>query len=328
MKLPFFLTLLTCGLAASFTQAQITFEGKEGPGKGKKIVFLAGDEEYRSEESLPMLAQLLAERHGFASTVLFSVNAAGEIDPNNQASITTPEALDDADLCVMLLRFRNWKDADLKHFDDYLLAGKPIIALRTSTHAFNITSPDSAYKHYAYNHKEAPWTGGFGKHVLGETWVAHHGAHKKEATRGIIPDSAKNNPLLHGVSDVFGDSDVYTAAPPADATILLLGQVLAGMNPTDAPVEGEKNQPLQPIAWTREYQNAAGKTNPIFTTTMGAATDLTNEGLRRLIVNAVYQFCQLEIPAKADVTPVGDYKPTMYGFNGFIKGLKPADVRR
>jgi hypothetical protein len=311
----------------------VVYEGQKGPGKGKHIVFLSGDEEYRSEEGLPMLAKILAVRHGFKCTVLFSLNAAGEIDPNAQHNIPGLEALKTADLVIMLWRFRELPDDQMKYFVDYYLSGKPIIALRTSTHAFNYgKDSQSIYKQYAYN--SSTWKGGFGKQVLGETWVAHHGAHKKEATRGIIEPSAKNNPILRGVENLFGDSDVYTANPPADADILVRGQVLVGMNPMDAPVEGkqkptdkyEKNNPLQPIVWTRSYKNEAGKTNKILTTTMGAATDLQNEGLRRLVVNAAYWAVGIEnkIPAKADVTYVGDFKPSFYGFNGGKKGIKPA----
>jgi hypothetical protein len=329
-----FLMAVVLALTVSAVQAGdwVVYEGKQGPGKGKHIVFLSGDEEYRSEEGLPMLAKILAQRHGFKCTVLFSLNAAGEIDPNAKASIPGIEALDSADLCVMLLRFREWPDAQMKHFVDYYLSGKPIIALRTSTHAFNYgKDSQSVYKNFSYNSGE--WKGGFGKQVLGETWVAHHGAHKKEATRGIIEPAAKDNPILKDVVDLFGDSDVYTATPPSDATILVRGQVLVGMNQTDAPVVGkqketdkyEKNNPLQPIVWTRNYKNEAGKTNKILTTTMGAATDLQNEGLRRLLVNGAYWATGLKVPSKANVDYVGEFKPTMYGFNGGKKGVKPAD---
>jgi hypothetical protein len=79
-----------------------------------------------------------------------------------------------------------------------------------------------------------------------------------------------------------------------------------------------------PIAWTREVPNEAGKTNKILCTTMGAATDLASEGLRRLVVNGVYWSLGLEVPAKADVSVVGTYEPLMYGFNGFRKGVTPA----
>jgi len=235
------------------------------------------------------------------------------------------EALDSADALVLSLRFREWPDAQMKHFVDAYLAGKPLIALRTSTHAFNYENhSESPYAIFSYNSKA--WPGGFGKQVLGETWVAHHGTHKKEATRGIIEPSAQDDPLLRGVTDIFGNSDVYTANPPPDAKILVRGQVLSGMNPTDAPVQGPKNEPMQPVVWTRLYKNEAGTINKILCTTMGAATDLQNEGLRRLIVNAVYWDAGLEVPARADVNYVGQYKPSMYGFGGYVKGIKPDDL--
>jgi hypothetical protein len=161
---------------------------------------------------------------------------------------------------------------------------------------------------------------------LGETWVSHHGEHKKEATRGVIEPGSKGDAILRGVSGIFCTTDVYTANPPRDAKVLVRGEVLAGMKPTDAPVAGAKNEPMQPIAWTRLYRNEAGKTNRIFCTTMGAATDLENEGLRRLVVNAVYWGAGLEAPAKAEVGLVGKYEPTMYGFDGFVRGVKPGDL--
>lgn len=304
----------------------VVYPGGPGPGQGKHIVLIGGDEEYRSEEALPQLGKILSTRLGFKCTVLFAVNpATGEIDPNNKSSVPGIEAVDSADLCILLLRFREWPDEQMKHFVDYYLAGKPFVALRTSTHAFNYdTKKDSIYRKYSYNSRE--WPGGFGKQVLGETWVAHHGAHKKEATRGIFEAGARENPIMRGVEEVFGDTDVYTAHPPADAQILLRGQVLVGMKPTDPPVEGKKNDPMQAVAWTREYKNEAGKTNRIFTTTMGSSTDLQDEGLRRMIVNASFWALGMEnkIPAKAPVDLVGEYHPTMYGFNGFTKGIKPS----
>jgi hypothetical protein len=82
---------------------------------------------------------------------------------------------------------------------------------------------------------------------------------------------------------------------------------------------------MQPVVWIRNYKNEAGKTNKTVTTTMGAATDLLDEELRRLLVNAAYWCVGLDVPAKADVRLVGEYKPTMYGFNGYKKGVKPSD---
>src|SRR6202040_1514765 len=183
-----------CGLwlfAARGAETAV-YEGKAGPGVGKHIVFLTGDEEYRSEEGLPMLAKILSQRHGFRCTVLFALDPDGTINPDNPSSLPGAEALDSADAIVMLLRFRAWPDEQMKHFVDAYLAGKPIIALRTSTHAFSYPNKsDSPYAKYSWNYGK-DWRGGFGKQVLGETWVAHHGAHKKEATHGIIEPTAKD----------------------------------------------------------------------------------------------------------------------------------------
>ncbi len=307
----------------------VAYQGKEGPGKGKHIVLLAGDEEYRSEEGLPMLAKILAVRHGFKCTVAFAINPAdGTIDPLTLTNMPGLAALDSADLCVMGLRFRELPDSQMKHFVDYLHAGKPIIALRTSTHAFrydhNKTSPYAEYDWHS-----TVWPGGFGQQVLGETWVDHHGRHGYESTRGVINEAFKDQPVLRGVQDIWVPTDVYSVIHlPADAKVLVWGQVVAGMKPTDPPVEGVKNHPMMPVAWMRDYTWENGKTSRVFTTTMGAVVDLENEGLRRLLVNAAYWAVGLEkkIPARAGVDYVGDYKPSWFGFGKFKHGLKPEDL--
>lgn len=323
LGLSLFATLMSA--SADSGNGWVSYHGGKGPGKGKHVVLLAGDEEYRSEEGLPMLAKILSQRHGFECTVLFSVADDGTIDPNKGDSLGKPEALDSADAIVTLLRFRKWPDEAMKHFDDAMKRGVPVVGLRTSTHAFQL--PDSSgFKQY----------NSFGKKVLGEQWVNHWGNHKSEATRAVIEPSATTDPILKGVKDVFVDSDVYEAYPPADATILLRGQVIKGMKPTDPPAAYEKqrasdkqkqdiNSPMMPIAWHRELKNAEGKPQKILCTTMGAATDLVNEDLRRLVVNGVYWGAGIAVPAKAEVDIVGEFKPNNYEFNGFKKGLKAAD---
>ena len=307
----------------------VHYEGASGPGHGKRIVFLSGDEEYRSEEGLPMLAKILAKRHGFDCTVLFSINAAGNIDPDCQTNEPGLEALDNADLCVMLLRFREWPDAQMKHFVDYLNSGKPIIALRTSTHAFAYQrNKQSPYAKFDWN--SSTWLGGFGRQVLGDTWISHHGDHGHESTRGVIDPSLASHPVLRGVSDLWWQTDVYTVEHlPADAQVLVRGEVLSGMNPNDPPVTGPKNDPMMPLIWVREYKGETGNTTKILATTAGAAVDLQNEDLRRVIVNGAYWSLGLEadLPAKADVDYVGDYKPTYFGFGKGKKGVKPADLK-
>ena len=319
--------LLALGRIQSHAAESVVYEGGTGPGSGKHLVFLTGDEEYRSEESLVQLARILSVRHGFKCTVLFSLDAKdGTINPNAASSLSGPEALDHADAIVMMLRFRHWPDATMKHFVDAYLAGKPIIGLRTSTHAFSYGNPtNSAYSRYSHNSKT--WPGGFGRQVLGETWVSHLGENHKEATRGIPEPAAATDPLLRGVGQIFADTGEYHVNPQPDSKILLRGQVLAGTTPDAPPEATGKNNPLRPLVWTRVHRNEAGRTNNVFCTTMGSSTDLRDESLRRLLVNSVYWGLNLEVPAKADVRLVGDYKPTAYNFNGFKKGVKPEDLQ-
>lgn len=308
----------------------LNFSGGEGPGKGKHVVLLAGDEEYRSEEVMPVFAKMLAEKHGFETTVLFSADADGTINPTATGSLMGPEALDKADAIVMLLRFRNWNDDTMNKFKAAVNRGVPVIALRTSTHVFNFKK-DSPWAEWSWNHS----TGGFGRKVLGETWISHWGVHKKEATRTLVEPGSEKHPLLNGVGELFGDTDVYEAAPPEDAKILLRGLVLKGMNPTDESADYEKktkagttqkvNDPAMPVAWAREVKNEAGTTNKVLTTTMGAATEIVDEDLRRLVVNGVYWGLGMEVPAKAEVPISAEFKPSKYGFKGFQTGMKAAD---
>ncbi|MCX7424390.1 MAG: hypothetical protein NTW96_01935 [Planctomycetia bacterium] len=317
--------LVGSGLAAE--DPWVVFEGKEGPGLGKHVVLVSGDEEYRSEEAMPQLAKILAVRHGFKCTVLFAINPAdGTIDPLNLSNIPGLEALGTADLMIIDTRFRNLPDEQMRYIAEYVDAGKPIIALRTATHAFNI--PDGR-KYAKYSFQSQAWDGGFGRQILGETWINHHGNHGKESTRGVIAEGVKQSPLVRGCEDIWGETDVYTVRLPlpGDCRPVVLGAVLEGMKPGDKPVAGPKNDPMMPIAWTNTYRGDGGKTGRAFTTTMGAAVDLKSEGLRRLLVNAAYWCLGMEdkIPARANVDLVGEYDPSYFGFGQFKKNVKPSD---
>jgi len=305
----------------------VQYEGKEGPGSGKHIVFVTGDEEYRSEEGMPMLAKILAVHHGFKCTVLFAINPEdGMIDPNNSSNVVGLEMLQDADMMVLFTRFREFPDDKMKYFVDFVNSGKPILGLRTSTHAFEYKkNPNSKYAKYTWNSKE--WPGGFGQQVLGDTWISHHGNHGSESTRGIINSNFANHSILRGVDNIWGPTDVYGIIHlPADTKVLVHGQVLQGMKPTDKPVEGKKNSPMMPLVWIRNYTGETGHSSRIIGTTIGSAPDLLSEGLRRLLINACYWGLGIEsqIPAKSNAEIVGEFKPTFFGFNGYKRGVKPS----
>lgn len=321
------LVLLALSLPAFAQNPWAVYKGGEGPGKGKKIVLVSGDEEYRSEEQLPQLAKILAKHHGFDCTALFAVDKDGFINPG-VSNIPGLEALKDADLLVIFTRFRNLPDEQMKHLADYFESGKPIVGLRTATHAFSgLKNKD--YSKYNWNNNDPLYKGGFGRQILGETWVAHHGAHGSQAARGIIAKGAESHPILKGIKDgdIFGPSDVYTAKPPADANILVLGQVVAGMKFKDPPLEGKKNDPMMPVAWTRTHK-VNGKEGRVFTTTVANGQDFSYEGTRRMTVNGVLWAVGLEdrIPERTNVELVGTYEPLPFRAGGHKKGVRPADL--
>jgi len=316
-------------LPAPGSENWLVLDGFDGLGNGKHIVLVSGDEEYRSEEALPQLAKILAKHHGFKCTVLFAIDPKdGTIKPDQVNNIPGLEALKSADLMIIFTRFRDLPDDQMKYIADYLDSGKPVIGLRTATHAFNVQA-GKTYSKYSFQSKE--WDGGFGHQVLGQTWTKHQGVIGKQSTRGILVKEQENHPILRGIKDgdIWAFTDVYfaTLPLPGDSKPLVLGQVLQGMQPTDKPLAGAKNDPMMPVAWVKTFTGASGKPARVFTTTMGASQDLLSEGMRRLLVNAAYWTVGLEdkITDKANVSIVGEYKPHPFAIGGFEIGHKPGD---
>ncbi|MCP4453365.1 MAG: ThuA domain-containing protein [Planctomycetes bacterium] len=304
----------------------VVYEGSDGPGMGKHVVLVSGDEEYRSEEGLPQLGKILTKYHGFKCTVLFAINPEdGTIDPDNTQNIPGLQALRTADLMIIATRFRDLPDAQMKYVAEFIDAGKPVIGMRAAVVAFRLSS--KTYERFSST--GGIWKGGFGQHILGQTWKSHHGAHGRESTRGVIVPSAKDHPIVRACDDIWGPTDVYSVAMPfsKENQVLAWGQVMEGMSPDDDPVEGTKNDPMMPMAWTRTYGGVQGQVGRVFMTTMGAATDLESEGLRRMLVNAAYWCLGLEgqIPARAQVDLVGEFHPLLFGFKKFKRDVRPSD---
>ena len=72
--LPLVLALSGMNLVPAAENPWVVYDGYGGPGKGKHIVLISGDDEYRSEEALPQLGKILARHHGFKCTVLFAID--------------------------------------------------------------------------------------------------------------------------------------------------------------------------------------------------------------------------------------------------------------
>jgi hypothetical protein len=358
----------------------VVYHGKSGPGKGKQIVLVSGDEEYRSEESLSQLGKILATEHGFNCTVLFPIDPrTGLINPNSHSNIPGLEALKKADLMIIFVRFRNLRDEQMQRIDDYLKSGKPVLTMRTATHAFRMAPERTAWLQYDYRYNgpsnwvhfdtiysgdKKEWTRGFGGIVAGDTWFYHYGYHNNQSTRGLISPEARSLPITRGLKDgdIWGPTDVYAVRMPLppDTVPIVIGQTLNrknprddkdmffGMRPTDDPATSatnnptadrgadsyNPNDPMLPVAWIKSYKIPGGKKGKVFSTTMGAATDMMSEGTRRMLVNAVYWCVGLEkkIPKEGTrVDLVQPYNPTPFLFQSDAywnkKALKPSDFK-
>ncbi len=306
--------------ACNAVAAPLVFEGTAGPGKGKHIVFLAGDHEYRSEESLPALARILAKHHGFKCTVLFNIDPeTGEIVAGN-SNMPGMEALDTADLAVVFLRFQNFPKEQMQHLDEYLKRGGPVIGMRTATHAFRMKDSDPFAK-YSYDHKGTDYELGFGHQVLGQTWVGHYGKNHVQSTGITIIDGKQSHPILRGVKDIWVQAGGYVGKP-IDGDILTMAQPLNGMTP-DSPADETK--PPMPSEWTRTYKSAAGQTGRVFTTLYGTPEDLLNDGYRRMLVNACFWATGMEQSIKPDANTafVGPFDPNTFGGGSQARGIKP-----
>ena len=307
----------------------LTYKGGDGPGKGKHIVLISADQEYRSEQSMPMMAAILAEHHGFHCTVLFGVNDQGLVDPTmpvylkkgeeasfKSHSIPGLEHLEKADLVIFFLRLLTLPQDQQQLIVKYLDSGKPIIGLRTANHGFRRALP------YKIDGKQV----NFGD-LLGGSFMGHHGNWHRDSTRGDLVEAQKNHPILTGVKDIWGPSDVYRTYKegtglPEGCTALVYGQPLIGREQGGAT--NPKKEPL-PVAWFKSWKTSSGKSARVFQSTMGSAKDLENPGLRRLVINAAYWGMGMEehVTPERSVDFAGDYKPLASGFNYQQLGVVP-----
>ena len=334
-----FLYGLLCGWVMSFCPGAFAAEDKpwleylgvEGPGKGRRIVLIAADQEYRSEQSMPMMAKVLSTHHGFDCTVLFGVNEKGEVDPTlpvypekgkvfQEHHIPGLEQLAKADYVIFFPRLLTLPMSEREQIVKYVDSGKPFMSIRTGNHGFHAPLP------YTLRGKRVRW----GEDILGGSFMEHHGRWHADSTRGTLVEEQKGHPILRGVRDIWGNSDVYRTYPvggrlPADCTALVWGQPLMGRKYDDAP--NRELEPL-PVAWFKRWETSGGRQARVFHCTMGSGDDLKSEGLRRMLVNAVYWGLEMEgaIDGVRSVDVVGRYQPLESGFNYGELGVVPKPV--
>lgn len=217
------------------------------------VVLISGEYEYSSMITLPALADYLEREHGFRTT--FLKRSGGE-------NIPGLEALEQADLAILCIRRMTLPEEQLNRFKAFVAAGKPVIGIRTTSHAFE-------------NWKE--WD----PEVLGGNYHGHYKNHLV-ATAQVV-DRASRHPILRGVAESFETGgSLYQTAPLAEGTALLLTGTVE--QPGAAP---------EPVAWTHRKGRAR-----VFYTSLGDARDFLKQPFIQLMVNAVHWGLDRPVPEK------------------------------
>jgi len=276
------------------------------------IVFVIGDEEYRSEESMPMMAELLKKHIPCKISLCYSVDSLGFIDPNNVYHIEGLEALKTADAMVMFTRFRALPNDQMKLIKDFSFSGKPMVGFRTSTHAFMYKDDKTK------SHMNDEWP----TRVFGQQWITHHGHFDDGANPltqvRIMP--SKTHKILSGFEGFKAYSWLYhvdggnwnlygDSKPFLEGTSLKSGHEM----------KGRLDQfPLSnPVAWTKTFHDSR-----VFFTTLGHPYDFKNENMRRLALQGILWALGKEnmIPNEGlNVDYVTPYNPNNSGFGTKFK---------
>lgn len=252
------------------------------PSKGN-LVFVAGTHHYHPEKSMPPLAKEL-ERLGFHTTVILTPDDPEE--NHNGVGVRGLEALDQADAVIFFLRFLTLDDEQFGHVERYVRSGKPVIGMRTSTHAFR----------YPDDHPRAAWNYNFGRTVLGTQWLTH----MKSETECRRLEQARQHPILTGV-----DEQPFLSPGQLYITDLEPGCVPLVVGTGDIPQERVYSDRFGTrlvaktetdiLAWT--WQNHYGAR--VFGTTLGHPRDFAVPQIMRIVVNGIHWAAGVEVPDAA-----------------------------
>jgi uncharacterized protein len=293
-----------------------------GQAKKPHIVFVTGDEEYRSEESMPMLADILQREIGAKVTVLYALDSLGNINPNVNNNIPGLEILEKADMMVLFLRWRELPQDQAKYITSFAESGKPMAGFRTSTHTFKYIKD----KTQEILNDEWPYK------VFGQKWIVHHG-HFDDGLKplsDIYRMEGKKHKILNGVQPFKAYSWLYHVNGGGDVLNPDCKPILEGKSiKSQHEMKGQLDRyPItQPVAWTKQYLGNQGKIARVFFTTLGHPFDFKEESMRKLAVNGIIWALGKEKLIKKtgmNVNLVGKYDPNNSGFGEkFKKDLKP-----
>ena len=312
-------------VAAVSTAAEpLSYPGGDGIGKGKHIVFIASDHEYRAEEICPALARILSKHHGFKTTVVLGVDDDGNLKAGS-SNIPGTSALETADLMVIAARFLNPAADQMEPIVAYLERGGPVAGLRTSTHAFKIPK-DSPFAKYDFKSEVEGYEKGFGHQVLGNTWVGHYGRNHRQMTRNMVVPEKKDHPILRGVNAIMHNhAGGYVGEPTQEFDVLTKTIPLLEFREDAEP---DPSKVPQASTWTRHYTSKSGTKARVFHSTQGASQDILDESYRRMIVNGILWTLSMEdtITADLEIGFVGPYQPSKFSFGGEVRNVKPLDL--
>ena len=229
------------------------------------IVFLVSDDHYRADKTLPAFAQMLRQQYECHCTI-----AHGLGTPN----ITAVEELENSDLLVLYIRRLALPREQLQRIRTYLDLGKPLVALRTASHAFDVTT---------LNIKVPP--GGaewrtFDQEVLGGNY---HGYLSSKARIEVVPQQVEH-PILTGVEPGTWQSSgsLYTPSPIDKQALVLL---------TGSAEDGRGQQQTEPVAWTRSYRGGR-----VFYCSLGHWDDFAQPQFKTLLRNAIFWAMDQPLP--------------------------------
>lgn len=222
----------------------------EETSKPLKVCILSGCDTYNSEKSLPPFQEFLEHNYNVRST---------RVVRKAEDNLPGLEQLDDCDVALVFIKRMQLQGEQLERFKNYATSGRPIVAVRTASHAVQT------------------WLE-FDREVLGGNYHSHYDR-GITTTVDVVP-GAENHPVLAGVSITAVNDPLYKNGGHAeDIHVLLRGTI-----PT---------QPSEPLAWTRDYKNGR-----IFYTSLGAEDTFEQPGFRRLLANALFWTAGREVEMK------------------------------
>jgi type 1 glutamine amidotransferase len=250
---------ITSGVFTS--RAQFSFKNDKRP----RMVFISAESEYKAAESCPDFADELEMKYGLNCEILQgSITKSGE----ERNYISGMEALLKADLALVFVRRRAFQAEQMKYLRDYLERGKPVIGLRTASHAFD-TRGKAPEGHVEWSKFDAE--------VLGGNYHGHYG--RGPVTTVTAATGSKGHPVLAGIRTPFASiSSLYEVRPLSRST----KRLLTGTIP---------NKESEPVAWTNTY-----KKSRVFYTSLGHPDDFKKPQFRRLLINAVFWAMNKPVP--------------------------------